>query len=299
MYEGEEEDRYKRAFVDECQGINRAARNEELKRGYTRAKVRYRKGATMDDKNLLEDDIIDLTDLLEEGSPPKKPQQANTRKRVVNEPDSFDLGKEISMDYDVSIEEIENDSTVLAKDTTLDFNKKPQKQSKAEDDMSDLLKEPLGSIESEIDHAMKDKFEEVSLTAKEEEVLLSEGPAEEVSSIKNEESAALIEELPAPPEEPVRLQEVSIPAFTPSPIQEPPSAQVEMPKVGIPVNVPTEAILEAVITEFRKEMPAFLEGIIRPVMKELIQEIISSTREVIPGIVEKVIREEIEKLKKL
>lgn len=254
----------------------------------------------MDDKNLLEDDIIDLTDLLEEGSPPKKPQQSDTRKRVVNEPDSFDLGKEISMDYDVSIEEIENDTTVLPNDTPLDFDKKPGKQSKLEEDMSDLLKEPLGSIESEIDLAMKDKFEEVSLTAKEEEVLLSETPAQEIPSINSEETDALIEEFPAPPEEPVRLQEVLIPAAsTLSPIQEQPGVQVEIPKVSIPVDMPTEAILDAVITEFRKEMPALLEGIVRPVVKELIQEIISSTREVIPGIVEKVIREEIDKLKKL
>jgi hypothetical protein len=72
-----------------------------------------------------------------------------------------------------------------------------------------------------------------------------------------------------------------------------------MPNVCIPLDMPTEAILEAVITEFRKEMPALLEGIVRPVMKELLQEIISSTREVIPGIVEKVVHEEIEKLKKL
>jgi hypothetical protein len=254
----------------------------------------------MDDKNLLEDDIIDLTDLLEEGSPSKKPQQADTRKRVVNEPDSFDLGKEISMDYDVSIEEIENDSTMLANDNPLDFEKKPGKQPKPVDDMGELLKEPLGSIESEIDLVMKDKFEEVSLTTKEEEVLLSEAPAEErPSSIKKEEAAALNEEFPASPEEPVRLQEVTIPSFTQSPIQEPLGVQVEIPKVGIPIDMPTEAILDAVITEFRKEMPALLEGIVRPVVKELVQEIISSTREVIPGIVEKVIHEEIEKLKKL
>jgi hypothetical protein len=202
------------------------------------------------------------------------------------------------MDYDVSIEEIENDSTVLANNTPLDFDKKPGKQSKLEEDMSDLLKEPLGSIESEIDLAMQDKFEKVSLTAKEEEVLLREAPAEEMPSIK-EEFAVLNEEFQAPSEEPVRIQEVSIPASTQAPIQEPPNAQVEMPKVGIPVDMPTEAIVEAVITEFRKEMPALLEGIVRPVVKELIQEILSSTREVIPGIVEKVIREEIEKLKKL
>jgi len=34
-------------------------------------------------------------------------------------------------------------------------------------------------------------------------------------------------------------------------------------------------------------------------VQELLQEIISSTREALPGIVEKVIREEIERLKKL
>jgi hypothetical protein len=188
---------------------------------------------------------------------------------------------------------------VLAKDTPLDFDKKPGKQPKPEDDMSDLLKEPLGNIESEIDLAIKDKLEEVSLTAKEEEVLLSEGPAEEIPLIKKEEAAALNEEFPALPEEPVRLQEVSIPMSTQTPIQELPRAQGEMPNVCIPLDMPTEAILEAVITEFRKEMPALLEGIVRPVLKELLQEIISSTREVIPGIVEKVIHEEIEKLKKL
>ncbi len=253
----------------------------------------------MDDKILLEDDIIDLTDLLEEGSPPKKPQQADIRKKVVNEPDSFDLGKEISMDYDVSIEEIENNSTVRAHDTPLDFDKKPGKQPKTDDILDDLLKEPLGGIESEIDLAMKDKLEEVSLTAKEEEVLLSEGLVEEIPSIKKEEAAALNEEFPAPPIEPVRLQEVPIPMSMPSPMQEPPSAYEEMPKIGIPADMPTEAILDAVITEFRKEMPALLEGILRPVVKELFKEIISSTREVIPGIVEKVIHEEIEKLKKL
>jgi cell pole-organizing protein PopZ len=46
-------------------------------------------------------------------------------------------------------------------------------------------------------------------------------------------------------------------------------------------------------------MPALLEGIIRPLVKELLQDIIASTRDALPPIVEKVIREEIEKLKKL
>jgi hypothetical protein len=252
----------------------------------------------MDDKTLLEDDIIDLTDLLEEGSPPTKPLQSETRKRVVTEPDSFDLGKEISMDYDVSIEEIENESTMLVNDTPLDFGKKPAQQPKPVDSMDDLLKEPLDKIESEIDLAMKDKFEEVSLTAKEEEVLLSEAPVEEIPSIEKEETAALNEEIPALSEEPAGVVEVSIPAAAPLPLQEPPSAKVGMPTVGS-IDIPSEAIVDAVVTEFRKEMPTLLDGIVRPVVKELIQEIVSSTREVVPGIVEKVIREEIEKLKKL
>ncbi|MCK7471348.1 MAG: hypothetical protein MZU95_11675 [Desulfomicrobium escambiense] len=74
MYEGEEEDRYERAFVDERQGINRAARNEELRLMACIQGPEYgiEKELLWMDKNLLEDDIIDLTDLLEEGQPAKE-----------------------------------------------------------------------------------------------------------------------------------------------------------------------------------------------------------------------------------
>jgi hypothetical protein len=257
------------------------------------------KELAMDDKILLEDDIVDLTDLLEEGSPPKKPQQAEAKRKMVNEPDSFDLGKEISMDYDVSVEEIEHDSTLLMDGPPLDLDKKPPEQTKVKSDVDDLLKEPLLDIEAEIDLAIKDKFEDVGLTSKEEEALLNEGPAEEVPPIIEGKPASPKEEVLAAMEEPARVERVSIPEIEPSPAEEPLSVLQGIPKADIPVDMPTEAILDAVISEFRKEMPALLEGIVRPVVKELLQEIISSTREVIPGIVETVIQEEIEKLKKL
>jgi len=245
----------------------------------------------MDDKLLLEDDIIDLTDLLEEGSPPKKPAEADNLKRKRPEPDSFDLGKEISMDYDVSVEEIEHDSAVIAGEAAGSSGGKPKDEPLATDDMSDLLKEPLGDIESDIDKALTDKLEEVGLTPKEEEVLLQESPSEE-PPLKAEEQAVLMEE-------PVMTEEA--PAMEPVPAAEPQTqpSPVEVPKVALPVDMPAEAILEAVIAEFKKDMPALLEGIVRPVVSELLQEVISSTREALPGIVERVIREEIDKLKKL
>jgi hypothetical protein len=255
----------------------------------------------MEEKNLLEDDIIDLTDLLEEGSPPKKPQKPEIKKRMVSEPDSFDLGKEISMDYDVSIEEIEQDATALAEGTPLDKDKKALSPSPGKEEVSDILKEPLGDIESEIDLAIKSKFEEVGLTTKEEEALLKEEPMKDALSLTEEEKASIKDEVLSLLDEPIQSEDVSAPeqAKLSSVQEEHIITNEEMPRLGIPVDMPTEAILDAVISEFKKDMPALLEGIVRPVVKELLQEIISSTREAVPGLVEKVIREEIDKLKKL
>ena len=227
----------------------------------------------MTDKNLLEDDIIDLTDLLEEGTPPLKTEQAVPKKRSVPEPDSFDLGKEISMDFEVSVEEIEHESPALTEEKPMDIGKvllEQPSESREEE------KEPLGDIGSEIDLAMKDKLEEVTLTKNEEEILLQEGPVEEVAA--------------APEEEPLTAAEEHVEVQAEEP--EPPQAPVYTP-------VPTEAIVDAVVGEFRKDMPALMESIVQPVVQELLQEIIASTREALPGIVEKVIREEIERLKKL
>ena len=123
---------------------------------------------------------------------------------------------------------------------------------------------------------MQDRFEEVTITKNEEAVLLQEGPEEEPAAVPEEEP-------------PVTAQErAEVPAGEPVPQQTPACAAV-----------PTEVIVDAVVSEFRKDMPAMMEGIVRPVVQELLQEITASTREALPGIVEKVIREEIERLKKL
>lgn len=237
----------------------------------------------MTDKNLLEDDIIDLTDLLEEGHPPEKPPHETPRKKIVTEPDSFDLGKEISMDFDVSIEEIEHESPALAEAMPLEPERKEQDLSTVTEEIKDIAKETLGDIGAEIDMAMQDKLEEVTLTKNEEEVLLQEGPVEEILSDPEKGSLAAVDES--------RPAEVG-------PEPEPLPAGVQQ-QYGVSSTVTTEAIVDAVVSEFRKDLPILLEGIVRPVVQELLQEIVASTRQEIPGIVEKVIREEIERLKKL
>jgi hypothetical protein len=79
----------------------------------------------MEDRILDDDDIIDLTDLLEEGQPPGEKEVSGERgdgAARLNEPDSFDLGKEISMEYDVSVEEIESEGENLDIDAALSSN---------------------------------------------------------------------------------------------------------------------------------------------------------------------------------
>lgn len=243
----------------------------------------------MEDKTLIEDDIIDLTDLLEEGKAPSKAQKATPRRKMVNEPDSFDLGKEISMEYDVSVEEIEHDADSHAMDKSSSMVEDTRVQTKVKDEVPDLSKESsLGNIEAEIDMAIqgKDKYEEVSLTSNEQDMLLKEEPTEE--------SQRLTEKKPTPIEPEPRPSEAEGP-------EAPKVFRSTEVSIASPVNagIPTEVITEALISEIKKDMPALLEGIIRPMVKELLQEITSATRDAIPSIVEKVIREEIEKLKKL
>ncbi|HOS96189.1 MAG TPA: hypothetical protein PLR71_03620 [Deltaproteobacteria bacterium] len=276
----------------------------------------------MTDKNLLEDDIIDLTDLLEEGGQPEKNTPA-AQKKAVNEPDSFDLGKEIAMDLDVSIEEIEQEPLSLSDEPVTGLEKQPGAKAKE----LDLPGEPLRDLESEIDLAIQDKLHEAPLTKKEEEVLLGEITLEEsipaaeepqapalgemetvqVSEIRVkslEEHAGAVEEAAPVIEETLRPMDALVP---PAPeIGEPEEQPMAQPAVAEealqavhPVAVSTEAIVEAVVAEFRRDMPEMLEGIVRPVVKELLQEVVTSTRQALPGIVEKVIREEIERLKKL
>ncbi len=48
-----------------------------------------------------------------------------------------------------------------------------------------------------------------------------------------------------------------------------------------------------------KDIPEMVESIARPVITDLINEIVASVKKNLPGIIEKIIREEIEKLKKI
>jgi cell pole-organizing protein PopZ len=262
----------------------------------------------MEDKIMIEDEIIDLTDLLEEGKAPSKIQQGVAQRKRVNEPDSFDLGKEISMEYDVSVEEIEHDAEAISMDKSPSLGEETLDRDKLKNDVPDLSKESsLRGIETEIDMAIEDKekYEEVSLTSNEQEMLLKEGPAEESHALIEEKASPIEPESKASPEETRQAEAI------PEPVTHMPEAARDETSRGLGGtegynapsfnvgSIPTEAITEALKSEIKKDMPTLLEGIIRPLVKELLQDIIASTRDALPPIVEKVIREEIEKLKKL
>jgi cell pole-organizing protein PopZ len=257
----------------------------------------------MADKILIEDDIIDLTDLLEEGDTPSKTKQSPVHQKAVNEPDSFDLGKEISMEYDVSVEEIEHDAGNLTQDKSPSTDIEPPVRSGAMDGGQDLSKESLGNIEAEIDLAIQDKETpgEVSLTSNEENMLLTEEPVEESPSLAFEKALAAETER-------VTSQKDGMQKDTPVTQSLPKGLEPETVKT-LPVidiademkvgDVPAGIITDAMMNELRKDMPALMEKTIQPLVEELLKEIVTSTREAIPSLVEKVVREEIQKLKKL
>jgi hypothetical protein len=262
----------------------------------------------MDDKILIEDDIIDLTDLLEEGTPPSETSKASTQKKKTAEPDSFDLGKEISMEYDVSVEEIEQDAADLNVDRPQVSGEEVQIKAKEMAEDLSPQKEPLLDIEKEIDLVIQDKIEDAGLTSNEEEMLLKEEPVEG--------SPPVIEDKPISGESDVQVltEETGETAEIPEPGLPPVEAETgEAPQnldaseanavpdisPAVPETVSSEVISETLISEFKKEMPVLMEGIMRPLVKELLQEIVSATRDALPSLVEKVIREEIEKLKRL
>jgi len=63
----------------------------------------------------FDDEIIDLTDLMEEGEPAKKQRRAEEpqpERAGVREPESFDLGKEISLDDELALVTAEPEKTV-------------------------------------------------------------------------------------------------------------------------------------------------------------------------------------------
>jgi hypothetical protein len=57
--------------------------------------------------------------------------------------------------------------------------------------------------------------------------------------------------------------------------------------------------IEAIQEYLKKGLPEMVESIARPIISELVNEIVASVKGDLPGIIEKVIREEIEKLKKI
>jgi len=211
----------------------------------------------MNDTIMKEDDeeIIDLTDLLEEGEIPLEdggelpPEEDKTDvSSIAQEPETFDLGKEITMEDDVSVEEIE-------------------------------------SVNNDFDI-------EVSLSTGEEAALTEEGPKEEAESKVDAGSEEEIKEEEVFSEDTAQVPEDVIPEGEPA-IQ----SEVETDEGMEPGIVGAEP--EVNIDDIKKDIPVMLEGIVRPIMGELIRELITATREMLPGIVEKVIREEIEKLKKV
>ncbi|MCD6280217.1 MAG: hypothetical protein J7J85_01240 [Deltaproteobacteria bacterium] len=211
----------------------------------------------MNDTIMKEDDeeIIDLTDLLEEGEIPLEdggelpPEEDKTDvSSIAQEPETFDLGKEITMEDDVSVEEIE-------------------------------------SVNNDFDI-------EVSLSTGEEAALTEEGPKEEAESKVDAGSEEEIKEEEVFSEDTAQVPEDVIPEGEPA-VQ----SEVETDEGMEPGIVGAEP--EVNIDDIKKDIPVMLEGIARPIMGELIRELITATREMLPGIVEKVIREEIEKLKKV
>jgi len=211
----------------------------------------------MNDTIMKEDDeeIIDLTDLLEEGEIPLEdggelpPEEDKTDvSSIAQEPETFDLGKEITMEDDVSVEEIE-------------------------------------SVNNDFDI-------EVSLSTGEEAALTEEGPKEEAESKVDAGSEEEIKEEEVFSEDTAQVPEDVIPEGEPA-VQ----SEVETDEGMEPEIVGAEP--EVNIDDIKKDIPVMLEGIVRPIMGELIRELITATREMLPGIVEKVIREEIEKLKKV
>ncbi len=210
----------------------------------------------MNDTIMKEDEeIIDLTDLLEEGEVPLEdggelpPEEDKTDvSSIAQEPETFDLGKEITMEDDVSVEEIE-------------------------------------SVNNDFDI-------EVSLSTGEEAALTEEGPKEEAEAKVNAGSEEEIKEEEVFSEDTAQVPEDVIPEGEPA-VQSEVKTDEGM-ETGI-VGAEPEINLD----DIKKDIPVMLEGIVRPIMGELIRELITATREMLPGIVEKVIREEIEKLKKV
>jgi hypothetical protein len=291
-----------------------------------------------------EDEIIDLTDLMEEGDLAKKQRKAEPpfpEKPRVREPESFDLGKEISREDEISLEGLEADTKPAALQEVVIPEEKPAEAVETVDvgfvtakpettkpdigaDFESALKESISSSESqgpaleEIPASQEKAIVEELSAQKEAKVMDAVQPAEKVSAdfdtfFKETVQEAKVEDKITPVEEKVeidrepsweeeKLQEAKIEAGKETKAAGAPELIVWPPvhEEGIaPKEETMEAILQEASASLREDIPAMIEGIIKPVMGELVREVIKATRDILPGIVEKVIREEIEKLKKL
>ncbi len=268
----------------------------------------------MEDKILDDDDIIDLTDLLEEGQSPQDKETSETKgatQASANEPDSFDLGKEISMEYDVSVDEIEHGDDKLDIDASLSSNEEEAlSREKALEDDTIQLDDTGEGLESALDD--DESLEGIDLTVDEQDIIqlddkedtysvsdkdleaasssleLDTETPEEVSA--DESFAAAKEEEATDKVETFAMEQESHAAFeTGEELRAETETEEELPQLDT----------DEVIRELKQEIPNMIEGVVRPLMAELVKEIISVSRDQLPGIVEKVIREEIDKLKKL
>jgi hypothetical protein len=299
--------------VDVGEGIHRAADYEELR---IMKSCRGEKEKDMEDKILDDDDIIDLTDLLEEGEPKKKEKEKKGGSPApANEPDSFDLGKEISMEYEVSVEEIEQGNEGLDIDARLSSNEEvaltqgkeggegaPVSGEAGEVSFDDNRERGTGKTdlsENGVDTLLQRK-EDSATTGSETDTggvsdTIPEKEAGKGSEELISESASIIENAASfDVEKPVTEE----PKDTSNTLQGGKGSGGELPAVSVQ-NPVYPQMTEDILGELRHEVPAMLEGIVKPLMAELVKEMVTATREQLPGIVEKVIREEIEKLKKL
>ncbi len=256
----------------------------------------------MADKIFDDEDIIDLTDLLEEGEP-KKEKKVGSPARA-NEPDSFDLGKEISMEYEVSVEEIEQGHDDLDIDASLSSNEEVALAQEKEGGASAV--EQTG--EALFDDNRESAAEKADLSIDgSEPVLRKETEAGEVLAIIPEKG--LGNPVEEPVSEPLPIIEDAAGLDVRKPVVEEPGEASSVLEGGGGLtgesaleparNLAHTLMTEDVLAELRREIPAMIEGIVKPLVSELVKEMVAATRERLPGVVEKVIREEIEKLKKL
>lgn len=300
--------------MDVRERVYRAAHHEELRK---MKHCRGEKEMDMEDKILDDDDIIDLTDLLEEGEPKKKEREKKTGSPShANEPDSFDLGKEISMEYEVSVEEIEQGSEGIDIDASLSSNEEVALTREKEGGEDTLKAGETG--ETIFDDNRERGMVEADLSGDGSSEAILQEDEKSVCAGSEKDVVDILEAVPEKTEgkaagEPIQESVAEVGSvmelIAEKPVIEEPKDVSNIipggkePGAGLSSESVRELVLpqmtEKVIDELKNEVPAMLEGIVKPLIAELVKEMVVATREHLPGIVEKVIREEIEKLKKL